>query len=137
MHDPEILPDVIQTWILYSHTHWQLLLLHIHLYGIVWYIFQMALFLFCLIISYVVKTNLWYQDLVKTLRPKLEISKFVHFVKNFKNNYHRFKVEFFSNFWHFFDVFWLFVTCKYNREKTCWFTKVLQSHILAILTVSR
>jgi len=29
----------------------------------------MALFLFHPTISYVVKTNLWYQDLVKTSRP--------------------------------------------------------------------
>ena len=55
--------------------------------------FQMALFLFCHIISYVVKTNLWYWDLIKTLRPKLEISKFVHFAVS-KNYHHHFKVEF-------------------------------------------
>jgi len=52
---------------------------------IVWEaLLQMALFLVCHIISYVVKTNLWYRDLVKTSRPKLEISKFVHFAEIFQ-----------------------------------------------------
>ena len=35
----------------YFHTHWQLFLLQIHPSNIVWYILQMALFLFCQIIS--------------------------------------------------------------------------------------
>jgi len=42
------------------------------------------IFLFCQIISYVVKTNLWYRDLVITSSLKLEISKFVHFAKTFQ-----------------------------------------------------
>ena len=68
----------------YFHTHRRLFLLQIHPYIIVWYILQMALFLFCHIISYVVKTNLWYRDLVKTLIPELEILKFVHFAEIFQ-----------------------------------------------------
>jgi len=68
----------------YFHTRWQLFLLQIHPTIIVWYILQMVLFLFCHIISYVVKTNLWYRDLVKTSRPKLKISKFVHFAEIFQ-----------------------------------------------------
>ena len=68
----------------YFHTHWQLFLLQIHPYIIVWYILQMALFLFCHIICYVVKTNIWYWDLLKTSRPKLQISKFVHFAEIFQ-----------------------------------------------------
>jgi len=24
----------------------------------------------------------------------------------------------FSNFWHFYNLFWLFLTCKYNKQKT-------------------
>jgi len=68
----------------YFHAHWQLFLLQIHPYIIVWYMLQMALFLFCHIISYVVKTNLWYRDLVKTSRPKLKILKFVYFAEVFQ-----------------------------------------------------
>ena len=56
-------------------------LLQIHPYSIVWYILQVALFLFWQIISYVVKTNFWYRHIVETLRPKLNISKFVHFAE--------------------------------------------------------
>jgi len=57
----------------------------------------MTLFLFCHIISYVVKTNLWYRDLVETSRPKLKISKFVHFAEIFqKIIITAIKVEFFQ-----------------------------------------
>ena len=81
----------------YFHTHWQLFLLQIHPYIIVWYILQIALVLFCHIISYVVKTNLWYQDLVKTSRPKLKILKFVHFAEIFqKIMITTFKLNFFK-----------------------------------------
>jgi len=80
----------------YFHTHWQLFLLQIHPYIIVWYILQMALFLFCHIISYVVKTNLWYRDLVKTLRPKLKILKFVHFAEIFQKIIIILKLNFFK-----------------------------------------
>ena len=93
----------------YFHTHWQLFLLQMHPY-IVWYILQMALFLFCHIISYVVKTNLWYRDLVKTARPKLKISKFVHFGEFFqKIIISTLKLNFFY-FWHFSHLFWLVVS---------------------------
>jgi len=68
----------------YFHAHWQLFLLQIPPNIIVWYILQMALFLFCHIISYVVKINLWYKDLVKTSRPKLKILKFVHLAEIFQ-----------------------------------------------------
>jgi len=44
----------------------------------------MALFLFYQIASYVVNTKLWYRHLVKTLRAKPEISKFVHFTEIFQ-----------------------------------------------------
>ena len=80
----------------YFHTHWQLFLLQIHPYIIVWYILQIALVLFCHIISYVVKTNLWYQDLVKTSRPKLKILKFVHFAEIFQKIIIILKLNFFK-----------------------------------------
>jgi len=120
----------------YFHTHSQLFLLQIHPYIIVWYILQMALFLFCHIICYVVKTNIWYWDL-KTSRPKLQISKFVHFAEIFqKIIISTLKLNFW-NFWHFSNLFWLFFYLLIKQKKTCWITEVLQSHILAILTVSR
>jgi len=98
---------------------WQLFLLQIHPYIIVWYILQMALFLFCQIISYVVKTNLWYRQLVKTSRPKL--SRFQNLCISSPP-----QSSIFSNFWHFSILFWFFLT-KHNR-KTHWITEVLQSH---------
>ena len=84
----------------YFRAHWQLFLFRIHTYSIVWYILQMALFLFCKIINYGVKTDLWYRDLVKTSRPKPKISKFVNFAKD----YHHFGVE-------FFQIFGIFPIC--------------------------
>jgi len=116
---------------LYFHTHWQLFLLQIHPYIIVWYIFQMALFLFCQII-----TNLWYWDLVKTLRPKLEISKLVDFAETFQRIIiTTLKLNFFK-FLEFFQSV-LVVSYLLIQQRTHWVTEVLQSHILAILTVSR
>jgi len=50
--------------------------------------------------------------------PKLETSKFVDFPENFqKNVVTTIQVEFFSNYSHFSDLFSLFLTCKYNKEK--------------------
>ena len=73
---------------LISYTHWQLFLLQIHPgYIIVCLIHTSDGIIFvCQIISYVIETNLWYQHLVKTSTPKLEISKFVHFAENFQKN---------------------------------------------------
>jgi len=108
----------------YFHAHWQLFLLQIHPYSIVWCILQMALFLFCQIISYVVKTNLWYQGLVKTSRPQLEISKFVHFAENFKKLSSPLWSWIFSNS----AIFPIFFSCFFDqldkvyksRVKTWW-----------------
>ena len=120
----------------YFHTHWQLFLLQIHPYIIVWYKLQMALFLFCQIISYVVRTNLWYRHLVKTSKAKLEISKFVHFAEIFQKIIATLKLNF-SKFWAFFQSVLLVSYLLIQQRKTCWITEALQSHILAILTVSR
>jgi len=49
-----------------------------------------------------------YQHLVKTLRQKLEISKFVHFAENFQKIIITTLKLIFSNFWHFSNLFWLF-----------------------------
>jgi len=34
----------------------------------------------------------------------------------------------FSNFWHFSDMFWLFLTCKYNKHKIVELYKILINH---------
>ena len=123
----------------YFHTHWQLFLLQIHPYIIIWYILQMALFLFYQIISYVVKTNLWIRHLVETSRPrpKPEIAKFVHFAEIFqKIIITTLKLNFFK-FLAFFQSVLVVSYLLIQQRKTRWITEVLQSHILAILTVSR
>ena len=74
-------------------------------------ILQTALFFFCQISSYVLKTNLWYRDLDKTSRPKLQISKFVHFPEIFP------KIIITTLKLNFLNLFWLFLTYWYNREK--------------------
>ena len=40
----------------------------------------------------------------------------------------------FLNFWHFSDMFWLFLTCKYNKQK---YVNYLINHFFAIFKVSR
>jgi len=44
-------------------------------------------------------------------------SKINAFWRNLKKCPHRFWLEFFSNFWHFSDVYSLFLTCKCNKQK--------------------
>ena len=120
----------------YFHTHWQLFSLYIHPYIIVWYTLQMALFLFYHIMCYVVKTNIWYWDLLKTSRPKLQISNLcslLKFSKKLSSPLQSWIFEITGTFPICFGCFLLTNT----TEKTCWITDVLQSHILAILTVSR
>jgi len=34
---------------------------------------------------------------------------------------------FFSNFWHFSYLLWLFVTCRYSRQKARWIIEILLS----------
>jgi len=76
--------------------------------------------LFCQIIIYVVKTNLWYRHLVEALRPKLDISKFVHFAENFqKMIISTLKLNFFFKFLAFFQSILVvsFLLIQYNRQK--------------------
>jgi len=35
----------------------------------------------------------------------------------FLKSRHHFSVDFFSNFWHFSDLFWLFLICKHDKQK--------------------
>ena len=53
-----------------------------------------------------------------------------------KKRRHHFWLHFFSNFWHFSDVFGLFFTCKYNK-KNRWMTEILIKHFFAIFKVSK
>ena len=79
----------------------------------------MALYLFCQIISYVVKTNLWYRHLAKTLRAKLEISKFVHFAEIFqKTIIATLKLSFFKFLAAVLVVSYLLI----QQRKTRWIT---------------
>jgi len=43
-----------------------------------------------------------------------------------------FWVSLFLNFWHFSHFFWLFLTCKYNKQKTHWIKEVSLSYFFAI-----
>jgi len=114
----------------YFHTHWQLFLLQIHPYFIVWY---MALFLFCQIITYAVKTNLWYQDLVKTSRPKLKISKFVQFAEIFqKIIITTLKLNFFK-FLAFFQSVLVVSYLLIQQRKTRWITEIYKAISLQYL----
>jgi len=121
---------------IYFHTHWQLFLLQIHPYITVWHILQMALFLFCNIICYVVKTNIWYWDLLKTSRPNFRFQNLCILLKIFKKLSSPLQSWIFEISGTFPICFGCFLLTN-TTEKTCWITEVLQSHILAILTVSR
>ena len=61
-------------------------------------------------------TRLWH--ITGVLKFETETSKFLHFAEIFfKKCRHHFWLQVFSNFWHFFNVFWFFLTCKYNKQK--------------------
>ena len=78
-------------------------------------------------LQYVVTTNIWYWDLVKSLRPKLEISKFVHFAEIFqKINFTTWKLNFFQ-IYGIFPICFSCVLFTNTKEKTCWITEVLKS----------
>ena len=87
------------------------------------------------------------QDMVKTLRLRLhqklwEIWDWDFKICAFCQNYfsichHHFWLKFFSNFCNFYDIFWLFITCKYNNQKNHWIIEILLNHFFAILKVSK
>ena len=77
------------------------ILFHIHIYScccfkfIVWYTIQMALFLFCQIISYVVKTMTF--DTKTLLKHRDQNFKICAFRQNFsRKSHHHFKLNFFK-----------------------------------------
>jgi len=60
----------------------------------------------------------------------------MHFANFLKKCGHHFWLEFYLNFLHFSDVFWLFLTCEYNKQKW-WIIEILINHLFAIFKVSR
>ena len=72
-----------------------------------------------------VKISRRYRDFIKNSEtPDLKFEtetrdfKICTFCPEFlKKCRHYFWLAFFSNFWHFPDIFWLFLSCKYNKQK--------------------
>ena len=86
------------------------------------------------------------QDMVKPSRPRphqkireLRIENLwiilIFFCKFSKNIVTTTKWQFFA-FLAFSYLLWLFFICEYSRQKTRWFTKVLLTHIVAVLKAS-
>ena len=87
-------------------------------------------------VTFKTETSLNLRDRDFITNSETETSKFVDFAEIFqKNVVTTSQVEFVSNFSHYSDLFSLFLTCKYNREKTHWITDIFLSHILAIFSL--